>query len=552
MTFIPPMLGENDDRGGFLDRRMASVYRTGMLDLAAEGRLGYEQVPEQFNIVPLLIDRHVTEGRGDRPAIVTPERTIRYAELAAGVARAARLLERLGVQREQRVALLLPDGPEFVYAFFGAMRAGMVPVPLSTLGTADDHDYALRDSRAVTLVTDAALYPRVADVWRGVPTLRSCLVAGAAPPGALAFDAALAAEPPDSPPAPTHKDDMAYWLYSSGTTGRPKAIVHLHHDMLFCVGPYARHVLGLTPGDRTFAVPRLFFSYGLTSCLYLPFWAGASTVLVAERPDPARVFELWTTLRPTIFFSVPTSYAALLRQAELTPPDLSSLRLCVSAGEPLPAPLHRRWTATTGIECLDGLGATEVGYIYISNRPGAVRAGSSGQLLPGYRARVVDGDGREVPPGAVGDLWMSGESVAAGYWNKHEKTKAAFVGEWFRTGDRYVADADGYYVYQGRADDLLRVGANWVSPLEVEACLLEHPAVAECAVVGGRDADGLEKPHAFVVLRPGVPDDGLTDGLRAHVRARLPAFKAPRWVTVVADLPKTATGKVQRFRLRAG
>jgi len=275
-------------------------------------------------------------------------------------------------------------------------------------------------------------------------------------------------------------------------------------------------------------------------------------LVVAERPDPARVFELCAKLRPTVFFSVPTSLAALLREADVTPSNLSSLRLCISAGEPLPGPLYERWVARTGIECLDGLGATEVGYIYISNRPGAVRAGSSGQLLPGYRARIVDDDGRDVSRGTVGDLWVSGESLAAGYWNKHEKTKAAFVGEWYRTGDKYLVDADGYYFYQGRADDLLRVGGNWVSPLEVESCLLEHPAVAECAVVGAPDADGLEKPRAYVVARPGVAVGGLEDALRAHVRSRLAPFKAPRWVTLVEDLPKTATGKVQRYRLRTG
>ena len=517
-----------------------------------EAPLAYERVPEQFNIVPLLVDRHVAEGHAARPAIVTPNRTITYGELSAGVARAARVLDRLSVTMEQRVALLLPDSPEFAYVFFGAMKAGLVPVPLSTLGTPDDVDYALRDSRAVALVAEAGLYARVERACRGVPTLRHRLVVGDAPAGTVPFAAAHAAEPPTFEAAPTHRDDMAYWLYSSGTTGRPKAVIHLHHDMLFCVEPYVRHVLGLTPEDRMLAVPRLFFSYGLTSCLYLPLWCGASTVFVAERPDPAGVLELCAELRPTVFFSVPTSFAALLRQMETTPPDLSSLRLCVSAGEPLPAPLYERWVRRTGIELLDGLGATEVGYIYVSNRPGAVRPGASGQLLPGYRARIVDEAGRDVPPGTVGELWMSGESVAAGYWNQHQKTQAAFVGEWYRTGDKYLVDPDGYYFYQGRADDLLRVGANWVSPLEIESCLLEHPAVAECAVVGVRDGDGLEKPRAYVVLQSGSSAEGLEETLRAHARARLAPFKTPRWVTVVAELPKTATGKVQRYRLRAG
>jgi benzoate-CoA ligase family protein len=514
--------------------------------------LSYAQVPERFNIVPLLVDRHVGEGRADRAAIVTPDRTISYGELAAGIARAARLLERLGVQGEQRVALLLPDSPAFVYTFFGAMKAGMVPVPLSTLGTPEEVGYALRDSRAVALVAETSLYARVERACRNLPSLRHRLVAGEAPPGTLPFDAAHAAEAPTFEAAPTHRDDMAYWLYSSGTTGRPKAVIHLHHDMLFCIEPYVRHVLALTAEDRTFAVPRLFFSYGLTSCLYLPLWSGASTVLIADRPDPAGVFEVWARLRPTVFFSVPTSYAALLRRMETAPPDLASVRLAVSAGEPLPAPLYQKWRDRTGIELLDGLGATEVGYIYISNRPGAVRPGASGRLLPGYRARLADESGREVTGGTVGELWVSGESVAAGYWNKHQTTKAAFVGDWYRTGDRYLLDTDGYYFYQGRADDLLRVGANWVSPLEIESCLLEHPAVAECAVIGARDGDGLEKPRAFVVLQPGVAPEGLEDALRDHARARLPPFKAPRWVTIVSELPKTATGKVQRYRLRGG
>jgi benzoate-CoA ligase len=513
--------------------------------------LAYDRVPEQFNIVPLLVDRHVAKGRGDRPAIVTPERTLTYRDLAAGVDRAARLLVRLGLRMEERVALLLPDGPEFAFAFFGAMKAGLVPVPLSTLGTPGEVAYALRDSRAAALVAEAALHAHVEPAARSVESLRHRLVVGEAPPGTLPFAEACAVEPASFDPAPTHRDDMAYWLYSSGTTGRPKAIVHLHHDMLFCTEPYLRHVLDLTAADRTFAVPRLFFSYGLTSCLYLPFSVGASTVLVAERPDPARVLDLWRTLRPTVFFSVPTAYVALLRQMGDGPADLGALRLAVTAGEPLAAPLYERWRRKTGLELLDGLGATEVGYIYISNRPGAVRPGASGQLLPGYRARILDDAGREVPPGTVGELWMSGESLAAGYWNKHDRTRAAFVGEWYRTGDKYLVDGDGYYFYQGRADDLMRVGANWVSPLEIEACLLEHPAVAECAVVGARDADGLEKPRAFVVLQAGAPPDGLEERLRTHVRGRLAPYKAPRWVTVVADLPKTATGKVQRYRLRA-
>lgn len=534
------------------------------------GELTYDRLPERFNIVPLLLDRHVAEGRGRRLAILTPQRAVTYAELADQVDRAARVLTSLGLRPEERVLLLLPDGPEFAYAFFGAMKAGLVPVPVPPFGSPDDLAYVLDDSRAAALVVHGSLYDRVERLSVPIPTLRHRLVVGPGPSGTIDFEAALAGASPRFEAAPTHRDDMAYWLYSSGTTGRPKAVVHLQHDMLFCVEPYVRHVLAMTSDDRTFAVPRLSFSYGLTSCLYLPLWCGGSTVLVAERPDPASVLALCARFRPTVFFSVPTSFSAILRalagagggeERGAGPPapagvpfptDLASLRLAVSAGEPLPAGLCAQWVARTGIECLDGLGATEVGYIYVSNRPGAVRPGASGRLLPGYRARVVNDEGREVPAGDVGELWVSGESIAAGYWNKHEKTKTAFVGEWYRTGDRYRVDAEGYYVYQGRSDDLLRVAGHWVSPLEVEACLLDHPAVAECAVVAGKDEAGLVKPRAFVVPRGLPPPEGLEEALVAHARARLAPFKAPRWVIFVAELPRTATGKVQRYRLRQG
>jgi benzoate-CoA ligase len=522
-----------------------------------EAGLAYERLPECLNIVSLLVDRHLDEGRADRPAILTPDRTISYADLAGSVARAAGLFAELGLQREQRVLLLMPDSPEFVFAFLGAMKAGLVPVPVPTVGRPEDLAYVLQDSRAVAIVAGAALHDRLERLPARIPTLRHRLVVGGAPPGTISFEAGLAAAADRREAAPTHRDDVAYWLYSSGTTGRPKAVVHLHHDMLFCVDAYVRHVLAMTADDRTFSVPRLFFSYGLTSCLYLPLWCGASTVLVAERPDPAAVLALVARLRPTLFFSVPTSLAAIARvlagaghDAAGPAPQLASLRLAVSAGEPLPAPLYHEWVTRTGVECLEGLGATEVGYIYLSNRPGAVRPGAAGQLLPGYRARLRDEQGREVPDGEIGELWVSGESVAAGYWNKHDRTKTAFVGEWYRSGDRCRVDAEGYYFFQGRADDLLRVSGHWVSPLEVESCLLEHQAVVECAVVGWKDEGGLVKPRAFVVRRAAHPVQGLEDTLRAHVRDRLAAFKTPRWITFVDDLPRTATGKLQRYRLR--
>ena len=515
-----------------------------------DGPLDYQAVPERFNMVTALLDRHVQGGRGAAPALVTPDRTVSYAELLAEVCRAAGALERLDLQPEQRVALLLPDSPEFVAAFLGAMRAGLVPLPLATAARPADHEHALADSGAVALVAHRRLLPLLEPLLGRLPGLRHVLVVGGEWPGGVSFETALAAEPVRHEPASTHRDDMAYWLYSSGTTGRPKAVIHLHHDMLFCIAPYAREALELTAEDRTFALPRLSFSYGLGASLYLPLLSGASTVLVAERPSPAETLALLPRLAPTVFFAVPTSFAALLREGGDGRLDLGRVRISVSAGEALPESLHARWTARTGVECLDGLGATEVGFIFISNRPGAVRPGTSGRLLSGYRARVVDGEGSDLPAGEVGELWVAGESLAPGYFRQHVRTRRAFVGEWYRTGDRYRVDADGYYTSEGRTDDLLRVSGYWVSPLEVEACLLEHPAVAECAVAAGIDADGLQKPRAFVVTRPGVKAAGRVEALTAHARERLAPYKAPRWIRLVDDLPRTSTGKLQRYLLR--
>jgi benzoate-CoA ligase family protein len=341
-------------------------------------------------------------------------------------------------------------------------------------------------------------------------------------------------------------DEPCYWLYSSGTTGRPKGVVHLHGDMLACVATYAEEVAGITPEDVTFSVPRLFFSYGLVNSLFLPLLAGASTILCPERPDPARVLAVMRRHRPSIFFSVPTSYAALcaaLEGGENADHPFGSLRLAVSAGEPLPEPMYHRWVGLTGVELLDGLGSTEVGYIYCSNLPGRVRPGSSGVMIGDHEGRIVDEHGRDVAEGEAGELWVRAESTALGYWNQRQRTKAMFVGEWLRTGDRYRRDADDYYWYLGRTNDLFKVSGQWVSPLEVESCLLEHPAVLECAVVGAEDEAGLVKPKAYVVRRSNVAVSEAE--LQAHVKARL-----HRWVDFVDELPKTATGKVQRYKLR--
>jgi benzoate-CoA ligase len=519
-----------------------------------------------FNMVTPLLDRHVEEGRGERPALRLDGRIVSYGELQDLANRAGNTLRAAGVEPEQRVALLLPDGVEFVAAFLGAMKIGAVPLPLNTLAPPADLAYFLGDSRARALVCTPDL---ARSVLRPEPSpldthkvtageclqLKSILVVGDAAaldhPLARPYAAALEAASPELEAFPTGVDEPSYWLYSSGTTGRPKGTVHLHGDMLACTTPYAEQVVSITPDDVTFSVARLFFSYGLVNSLYLPLLAGASVVLTPDRPDPGRVLDVMRRHRPSLFFSVPTSYAALcaaLEGGENRDRPFSYLRLAVSAGEPLPAPLYRRWVDLTGIELLDGIGSTEVGYIYCSNLPGRIRPGSSGVFIGDHQGRIVDEQGREVAPGEPGELWVRADSTALHYWNRRARSKATFVGEWLRTGDRYRLDADGFYWYLGRTDDIFKVSGQWVSPLEVESCLLEHPAVLECAVVGQTDEADLLKPKAYVVRRPGVEVDAAE--LQAHVKTRLQPHKYPRWIIFVDQLPKTATGKVQRYKLR--
>jgi len=484
-----------------------------------------------------LVDRHVQEGRGSRPALRLERGNVCYAELQALTNRAGNALREIGVLAEQRVAILLPDGPEFVATFIGAMKIGAVPVPMNTAARQPELELMLEDSRARALVFDDRL---VRSPGRCVP-IRLALGAS--------FDAALERASPDLEAFPTGVDEPCYWLYSSGTTGRPKGVVHLHGDMLACVTPYAEQVVSIEPDDSTFSVARLFFSYGLVNSLFLPLLAGASAVLTPRRPDVNHTLEVVQRFRPTLFFSVPTSYAQLTAaMAGSSERPFASVRLAVSAGEPLPEPLYRRWRDMTGVEVLDGLGSTEVGYIFCSNLAGRARPGSSGTLLGDHEARVVDEFGHDLPDGQAGELWVKASSTALFYWNQRERTKQVFWGEWLRTGDRYIRDADGYFWYQGRNNDVFKVSGQWVSPLEIESCLLTHPDVLECAVIDASDADGLMKPKAFVVRRPG--SSVRAPELQAHVKERLQPYKYPRWVEFVDDLPKTASGKVQRFRLR--
>ena len=510
--------------------------------------------PRTYNATSDLLDRRLEEGRAASPAIVTTEgRTVTYAELSAGAGRFARVLRDHGVEMENRVLMLVLDSPEFASVFFGAIKIGAVPVPVNTNLPAADYAQLLDDSRAKVAVCSEPLADRLRSVRSGLRHLRHLFVIGEAGPGEVSYQEATAAADPDRDPAPTSPDDMCFWLYTSGTTGRPKGAVHLQHDMRVCADLYGGGVLGLRSDDVTYSVAKLYFAYGLGNALYLPISAGATTVLHAGPPTPAAILEIVARHRPTLYFAVPSSYASLLVAGEEAwrGADLSSVRACVSAGEPLGAALLARWRERTGLDILDGIGTTEIGHIFISNRIGEVVPDSSGRVVPGYEARIVDESGVEVATGEIGTLQVSGDSICAQYWNQHERTKRVIHGAWIDTGDLYRRDQSGHYRYQGRADDMMKVSGLWVSPVEVESCVNSHPSVVECAVVGAEGPDRLVTPECHVVLRPGVrPGPQLAAELREHARAGLAHYKCPRRFIFVDDLPRTATGKIQRFKLR--
>jgi len=509
-------------------------------------------IPDAFNIADYLVTRHVREGRGERVAVRHDDGVLTYAALDELSKRTGAALRALGIMPEQRVVLVLPDSPQFYAGFLGAIMAGIVPVPTSTLLRRGDYQYVLTDSRATAVIVHESLMAEVLSIAHLAPHLRHVIVDGDPRGGLMSFAGLVEAASPALEVADTHRDDPAFWLYSSGSTGAPKGVVHLQHDCVWTVEGYARGVLGMTAEDRCLSAAKLFFAYGLGNSLSFPLALGAEAAVVSRRLGPDATFEALGRVRPTIFFGVPTLFGGMLQVAGAeTRYDLSSLRFCVSAGEALPPEIFRRWRDRFGLEIVDGIGSTEMLHIFISNRPGACRPGSSGRIVPGYEARVVDEHGHDAPNGAVGSLIVSGDSAAAGYWKQHEKTKATFVGRWVHTGDQYIRDAEGCFEYCGRSDDMLKVGGIWVSPIEVENTILTHPQVVECAVVGAADADGLVKPKAFAVLAPGIEGTHeLTREIQAFVRERIAAYKYPRWIEFVSDLPKTATGKIQRFRLR--
>ena len=512
------------------------------------------ELPEIFNVASIMVDRHVVEGRGAKIAIECGDKRVSYRDLMESTNRVGNVLRRLGVDPEQRVLLALLDTPEFLYCFFGAIKIGAVAVPVNPWLRAQDYEYFLNDTRARVAVISNALLPEIQKLSLGrLPFLREIIIVGNSTRQFRSLEELMETASPDLEAQPTSKDEAAFWLYSSGSTGAPKGCIHLHHDMVVCSERYAKGILRMDESDRCYSVARLFFAYGLGNAGYFPLYCGATTILSPARPAPASVFADIERYRPTLFFSVPTNYAALLAHdsGHGKDFDLSSIRHAISAGESLPAPLFERFKQRFGIEILDAWGSTETLQMVIANSPGEVRAGSSGKVIAGYEAKIVDEAGMPVAKGEIGQLLTKADSTCIGYWNQHEKTKATFEGAWFRTGDKYYQDEDGYFWYAGRADDLFKVNGRWLSPAEVESALIAHPAVREAGVVAREDGTGLIKPVAYVVLNENIiPNDALRWELQDWVAKQLSSYKKPHWVEYLSELPKTATGKLQRFKLR--
>lgn len=507
-----------------------------------------------YNAAVDFVDRHVAEGRGDKVAFIDPSRNLTYGELRDSAARIGPMLARMGIEPESRIALVLLDTVEFPILFWGAIRAGVIPVLINTRLTVDQYRYLFEDSRAKAVFVSAALLPDVQEAAKDLPSVRGIVVVGGGPASLPRLDSLLAAENEGSAPARTVADEVAYWLYSSGTTGMPKGVMHVHSSPKVMAQSAGQQRIGYRENDVVYSAAKLFFAYGLGNAMICPMWVGATSVFYPERPTPQTVFEMLRAHQPTMFFAVPTLYAAILADPECKPENISSrLRLCFSAGEALPSHVGMAWKQRFGLDIVNGVGSTEVGHLFLTNLPGAVEYGTSGVPVDGFKLRLIDENAQDVGDNEMGELLVKAESSAAGYWNQREKSRRTFMGEWTRTGDKYMRRPDGVYTYCGRTDDMFKVSGIWVSPFEIEDALIAHPEVLEAAVVPAEDDNGLIKPKAFIVLKDGADRDvgrALYDELKVHVKRAIGPWKYPRWIEFVDSLPKTATGKIQRFMLR--
>ena len=512
------------------------------------------EFPERFNMADYFLYHNVEAGREGKTCLYFEDERYTYADAVRLSNRAGNALVReCGVQMEDRVLIALPDCPEFAWTWFGASRAGAVLTMVNPLLPVADYVYYLEYTRARAAVIHESLLETFTEAARGARHLRQVLVVGQERGEFASFAEATAAAPEELAPAPTHRDDIAIWLFTSGSTGHPKGAVHLHHDLPFNTECYAKRVLGINEHDLTVSVPKLFFGYATGTNLLFPFAVGGATALFAERSTPEKLFEVIERFRPTILTSVPTMINGMLNVEDAAARDLSGLRFCLSAGEALPVELYERWIKTFGVEILDGIGSAEMFHIYITNRPGDVKPGSLGRIVEGYEAQVIDAEGREVATGKMGTLRIRGDSAALCYWQAHEKSKETFAGDYCTTGDQFHVDAEGYYWYHGRTDDMLKVSGVYVAPVEIEACLLQHEAVLECAVVGHDAGDHLVKPKAFIVPRENfAPTEELAASIKEFVKSRLALYKYPRWVEFVTSLPKNDRGKIDRKQLKDG
>jgi benzoate-CoA ligase family protein len=509
-------------------------------------------VPRDYNFAADVLQANLDAGRANKPAYIDARGTHTYGQLAGRVARFGASLRSLGVKREERILLALTDTIDWPTAFLGALKAGVIAVPVNTLLTEDDYRFMLADSRAKVLVVSEVLYPKFEKIIKESPDLVHIVVSGDNAQGHKRFEDVLNTAKPEPYTAPTTSDDMAFWLYTSGSTGKPKGAVHVHASLKLTADLYGTPVAGIKESDLVYSVAKLFFAYGLGNAMTFSLSVGATTVLLGDRPTPDGVAALLRKYPITVFYAVPTFYAAFLNNPNAPKRDEVKIRRCISAGEALPEEIARSWKERYGVEISDGLGTTEMLHIYLTNAPGATKYGTTGKAVPGYDIKLIGEDGNPVKQGEMGELYARGPTSAIMYWNNREKSRSTFQGEWTRSGDKYIEDADGYYICCGRADDMLKVSGMYVSPFEVEAALSSHPDVLEAAVVGWNDEQKLTKPKAFVVLKsPEKASDALIRALQEHVKQKLAPFKYPRWIEFRKELPKTATGKIQRFKLRA-